>query len=234
MDLIWNGLVEAFRLLFGGDAAVYEIMLRSLWVSGLALLFASIIGLPLGMTLAVSDFWGRRFAVTVVNSGMGVPPVVVGLIVALLLSRNGMFGFMRLLYTNWAMVIAQILIALPLVAGLSLAAVQQLDPGYRLQIVSLGAGRFRTFWLLLREIWVTLLAAVMAAFGGIISEVGAVMMVGGNIRGQTQVLTTGVVEETRAGRFATALALSIILLLLVFTANLGMTIIQQRGRRRGH
>jgi len=234
MELIWNGLVEAFRLLFGGDANVYEIMLRSLWVSGLALFFASMIGLPLGMTLALSDFWGRRFAVTVVNSGMGVPPVVVGLIVALLLSRNGMFGFMRLLYTNWAMVIAQIFIALPLVAGLSLAAVQQLDPGYRLQIVSLGAGRVRTFWLLLREIWVTLLAAVMAAFGGIISEVGAVMMVGGNIRGQTQVLTTGVVEETRAGRFATALALSIILLLLVFTANLGMTIIQQRGRRRGY
>lgn len=232
MDLIWNGFVEALRLLFGGDANVYTIMLRSLWVSGLALFFASMIGLPLGMTLAVSDFWGRRFAVTIVNSGMGVPPVVVGLIVALLLSRNGMFGFLRLLYTNWAMVIAQILIALPLVAGLSLAAVQQLDPGYRLQIVSLGAGRIQTFWLLLREIWVTLLAAVMAAFGGIISEVGAVMMVGGNIRGQTQVLTTGVVEETRAGRFATALALSIILLLLVFTANLGMTIIQQRGRKR--
>ena len=234
MELLWNGLVEAFRLLFGGDTNVYSIMLRSLWVSGLALTFASMIGLPLGMTLAVTDFWGRRFLVTIVNSGMGVPPVVVGLIVALLLSRNGMFGFLRLLYTNWAMVIAQVLIALPLVAGLSLAAVQQLDPGYRLQIVSLGAGRIQTFWLLLREIWVTLLAAVMAAFGGIISEVGAVMMVGGNIRGQTQVLTTGVVEETRAGRFATALALSIILLLLVFTANLGMTIIQQRGRRRGH
>lgn len=233
MDLILDGIGEAFRLLFGGDANVYQIMLRSLWVSGLALFFASLIGLPLGVSLALSDFRGRHLAVTVVNSGMGVPPVVVGLVVALLLSRNGMLGFLRLLYTTWAMVIAQILIALPLVAGLSLAAVQQLDPGFRLQILAMGAGKTQSFWLLLREIWVTLLAAVMAAFGGIISEVGAVMMVGGNIRGQTQVLTTGVVEETRAGRFATAVALSIILLILVFTANLGMTIVQQRGRRHG-
>jgi tungstate transport system permease protein len=231
MELILEGIVEAFRLLFGGDANVYQIMLRSLWVSGLALLIASLIGLPLGVTLGLSEFRGRHLTVATVNAGMGVPPVVVGLLVSLLLSRNGMFGFLRLLYTNWAMVVAQVLIALPLVTGLSLAAVQQLDPGFRLQIVALGAGRLQAFWLLLKEIWVTLLAAVMAAFGGIISEVGAVMMVGGNIRGQTQVLTTGVVEETRAGRFATAIALSIILLMLVFAASVAMTIVQQRGRR---
>ena len=126
---------------------------------------------------------------------MGVPPVVVGLIVALFLWRSGPLGVLHLMYTVQAMIIAQVLIALPIVAGLSLAALQQLDAGFRLQIMALGAGRWRLFLLLLREIRVPLMAAVMAAFGGVISEVGAVMMVGGNIWGQTQVLTTGIVRR---------------------------------------
>ena len=165
----------------------------------------------------------------VVNTGMGVPPVVVGLVVALFLWRSGPLGFLNLMYTVKAMIIAQVLIALPIVAGLSLAALQQLDTGFRLQILSLGAGRLRMASLLLREIRIPLMAAVMAAFGGIISEVGAVLMVGGNIRGETQVLTTGIVQNSGMGDFAAAIALAVILLLLSFSANYAMTMIQQRG-----
>jgi tungstate transport system permease protein len=231
MHEIGRGLVEAFRLIVGGDASIYQIVLRSLLVSGVALVFALIIGVPLGATIALSRFPGRRLAVALLNTGMGVPPVVVGLIVFLLLARSGPVGMFHLLYTVKAMIIAQVLIALPIVAGLSLAALQQIDPGYRLQLLSLGASKSQLFLLLLREVRVPLMAAVMAAFGGVISEVGAVMMVGGNITGQTQVLTTGIVQETRMGDFASAIALGVILMVLAFATNYAMTIIQQRGKR---
>jgi tungstate transport system permease protein len=231
MHEIGRGLVEAFRLIVGGDASIYQIVLRSLFVSGVALVFALIIGVPLGATIALSRFPGRRLAVALLNTGMGVPPVVVGLIVFLLLARSGPVGMFHLLYTVNAMIIAQVLIALPIVAGLSLAALQQIDPGYRLQLLSLGASKSQLFLLLLREVRVPLMAAVMAAFGGVISEVGAVMMVGGNITGQTQVLTTGIVQETRMGDFASAIALGVILMVLAFATNYAMTIIQQRGKR---
>ncbi len=230
MQLIWEGFIEALGLLLGGDGEIYEIAARSLVVSGLALGVAVVLGVPLGGLVALTGFPGRRFVVAVVNTGMAAPPVVVGLLVALLLTRNGPFGEFRLLYSTWAMVIAQIIIALPIVAGLSLAALQQLDGGLRRQIAALGAGRLQAFVLQLREIRVALLAVVMAAFGAIISEVGAVMMVGGNISGQTQVLTGAIVQETRMGRFSTAIALAIILIALAFSANLAMTIVQQ-GRR---
>jgi tungstate transport system permease protein len=163
---------------------------------------------------------------------MAAPPVVVGLLVSLLLTRSGLLGDLRWLYTTWAMVVAQFLIALPIIMGLSIATLQQVDEGMRQQIAALGAGRLQGFALLLRETRVPLMAAVMAAFGGVISEVGAVMMVGGNIRGQTQVLTTAIVQETRIGRFATAIALAIILMALAFSANLVMTAMQQGRRRR--
>lgn len=232
MHILWDGFIEAWRLLLGGDAAIYEITLRSLWVSGLALLVAVVVGVPLGGLVALREFRGRRFTVAAVNTGMAAPPVVVGLLVALFLTRNGPLGELRLLYTNWAMVIAQFVIALPVVVGLSLAALQQLEPGLRQQIAALGAGRLQAFLLQLREIRVALLATVMAAFGAVISEVGAVMMVGGNIRGQTQVLTGAIVQETRIGRFATAIALAIVLMVLAFGTNLALTLIQQQGRRR--
>ena len=231
MNLLWQGFVEALRLLLGGDEALYEIALRSLWVSGLALAIAVVIGIPLGGLIALTSFPGRRLTVTVVNTGMAAPPVVVGLLVALFLTRSGPLGQFRLLYSNWAMVIAQVIIALPIVTGLSLAALQQMDVGLRQQIAALGASRLQAFLYQLREIRVALLAAVMAAFGGVISEVGAVMMVGGNIKGQTQVLTGAIVQETRMGRFATAIALAIILVSLAFTTNLVLTAIQQQGRR---
>jgi len=232
MHIVWDGLVEALRLLLGGDAEIYQITLRSLWVSGLALLIAVLVGVPLGGLVALREFRGRRLTVAAINTGMAAPPVVVGLLVALFLTRNGPLGELRLLYTTWAMVIAQLVIALPIVIGLSLAALQQLEPGLRQQIAALGAGRLQGFLLQLREIRVALLATVMAAFGAVISEVGAVMMVGGNIRGQTQVLTGAIVQETRIGRFATAIALAIVLMLLAFGANLTLTLIQQQGRRQ--
>ena len=162
---------------------------------------------------------------------MGVPPVVVGLILALFLWRTGPLGGLHLMYTLQAMIIAQVLIALPIVAGLSLAALQQLDAGFRMQIMALGAGRLRLFFLLVREVRVPLMAAVMAAFGGVISEVGAVMIVGGNIQGQTEVLTTGIVTDVSMGLFASAVALGIVLMILSFTTNYAMTIIQQHGTR---
>jgi tungstate transport system permease protein len=231
MELIWEGFVEALRLLLGGDAELYQIAWRSLWVSGLALAFAVVLGIPSGGVVALTSFPGRRLVVTIINTGMAAPPVVVGLLVALFLTRNGPLGQFRLLYSNWAMVIAQVIIAFPIVTGLSLAALQQLDVGLRQQIAALGANRLQAFFFQLREIRVALLAAVMAAFGGVISEVGAVMMVGGNIAGQTQVLTGAIVQETRMGRFANAIALAIILVSLAFSANVVLTAIQQQGRR---
>ena len=231
MQSIIQGFVEAMRLLFTGNPAVYEIALRSLWVSGVALLFALAFGVPMGTALALTRFPGRRFIVATINTGMGVPPVVVGLIVALFLWRTGPLGGLHLMYTVQAMIIAQVLIALPIVAGLSLAALQQLDAGFRMQIMALGAGRLRLFFLLIREIRVPLMAAVMAAFGGVISEVGAVMIVGGNIQGQTEVLTTGIVTNVSMGLFASAVALAIVLMILSFTTNYAMTIIQQHGAR---
>jgi tungstate transport system permease protein len=231
MQFILQGFWEALRLLFGGDSSTYEIALRSLQISVAALAVSLVIGVPLGTVIALTHFPGRRFVVAVINTGMGVPPVVVGLIVALFLWRTGPLGGLHLMYTLQAMIIAQVFIALPIVAGLSLAALQQLDPGFRLQIMALGAGRWRTFLLLIREIRVPLMAAVMAAFGGVISEVGAVLMVGGNIIGQTEVLTTGIVTDVSMGLFASAVALAVVLMILSFTTNYAMTIIQQAGTR---
>jgi tungstate transport system permease protein len=231
MHFIFQGMWEAIRLLFSGDSSTYEIALRSLEVSCAALAVSLVVGVPLGTAIALTVFPGRRFVVAVINTGMGVPPVVVGLIVALFLWRTGPLGGLHLMYTLQAMIIAQVFIALPIVAGLSLAALQQLDPGFRLQIMALGAGRRRTFLLLIREIRVPLMAAVMAAFGGVISEVGAVLMVGGNIIGQTEVLTTGIVTDVSMGLFASAVALAVVLMILSFTTNYAMTLIQQAGTR---
>ena len=218
-------------LLFTGDPSVYDIAVRSLEVSGAALAIALLLGTPIAALLALTQFPGKRLLIAIVNTGMGVPPVVVGLVVALFLVRSGPLGSLDLIYTVRAMIIAQVLIALPIVAGLTFASMQQLDPGYRLQILALGAGRLRLFFLLLRELKVSVMAAVMAAFGGVISEVGAVMIVGGNIRGQTQVLTTGIVQYVNAGEYALAIALAVILVLITFLTNYLMTVIQQRGVR---
>jgi tungstate transport system permease protein len=230
MELIWQGTKQAILLLVRGDPEVLSIALLSLQVSGTATLLSLLVGIPLGTVLALSRFPGRNFAMSLVNTGMGLPPVVVGLFVTIFLWRSGPLGLLELLYTPTAIVIAQLVIAAPIVTGLTVAAVQQLNPRLRLQLVGLGASRLQVVWLLLKEARLPLLAAVMAGFGAVISEIGAAIMVGGNIYRQTRVLTTATVLETSKGNFDMAIALSLLLLLLAFAVNWALTWIQQRGR----
>ena len=230
MGLLWDALGEAIRLLGGGDPDTWEIILRSLQISRCATAIAFAVGVPLGMLLAFGRFPGRGPAHAAVNTGMGMPPVVVGLLLTVLLWRAGPLGALDLLYTPAAMGLAQAVIALPLVASISAAALQQVDPDFRVQMEALGASRARALWTVVVEARLPLLAAVMAGFGAVISEVGAAMMVGGNIQGQTRVLTTAIVLETSKGNFDLALALGLILLALVYAINLTLTWIQQRGR----
>jgi tungstate transport system permease protein len=230
MELIWQGTKQAILLLVRGDPEVLRIALLSLQVSGTATLLSLLVGIPLGTVLALTRFPGRNFAMSLVNTGMGLPPVVVGLFVTIFLWRSGPLGLLELLYTPTAIVIAQLVIAGPIVTGLTMTAVQQVNPRLRLQLVGLGASRLQVVWLLLKEARLPLLAAVMAGFGAVISEIGASIMVGGNIYRQTRVLTTATVLETSKGNFEMAIALSLLLLLLTFAVNWALTWIQQRGR----
>lgn len=227
MELIWNGMVEAFRLLLTLDPEVLEVTLLTLKVSGTATLISVLIGVPLGGLLALSKFPGRSFLVSLSNFGMGLPPVVVGLWVSIFLWRSGPLGFMNIIYTPYAMIIAQAFIASPIVISFTLAAIQQLNSQLRLQLIALGANRMQLIWCLVKEARLGLLAAVMAGFGGVISEVGASQMVGGNIKGMTRVLTTATVMEVSKGDFDYAIALSIILLLLAYGITAVLTAIQQ-------
>ncbi len=232
MDLIWQGIKEAIRLIVSGDPAVLQVTWLSIRISGGATALSLLAGVPVGVAIALNRFPGRGLLIALVNTGMGLPPVVVGLFVSIFLWRSGPMGFLDLLYTPTAIVIAQFVIAAPIVTGLTIAAMQQLNPKLRLQLLGLGASRWQLLWLLMREARLPLLAAVMAGFGGVISEVGASMMVGGNLLGQTRVLTTATVLETSKGNFDVAIALSLILLVLVFGVNYLLTWIQQRGRAR--
>ena len=225
-------LQHALALLFGGDPEVWQITLLSLEVSGLATCISLLIGLPIGTWLALMHFRGRGFLLSLVNTGMALPPVVVGLVVSILLWRSGPLGDLHLIYTPAAIVIAQTIIAAPVVTGLTAAALQQLNPRLRLQLLGLGASRSQTVLALWQEARLPLLAALMAGFGSVISEVGASMMVGGNIRYQTRVLTTAIVLETGKGEFASAIVLSVLLLILALLVNFALTWIQQHGVRR--
>jgi tungstate transport system permease protein len=230
MGLVAEGVLEAFRLLLVGDPEVWRITLLSLQISITATLLSLIVGIPAGTALALTRFPGRGLLVSLVNTGMGLPPVVVGLFVTILLWRNGVLGALELLYTPSAMVLAQLVIAAPIVTGLTLAAVQQIPERFRLQILALGASRLQMTWVLVKEARLPMLAALMAGFGGVISEVGASMMVGGNIKGSTRVLTTATVLETGKGNFDIAIALSVILLAITFLVNWALTSLQQRRR----
>ncbi|MCX5878916.1 MAG: ABC transporter permease [Deltaproteobacteria bacterium] len=232
MDLILEGIKKAFWLLITFDPEVMGITFLSIKVSGSATLISLIIGISVGAGVALTRFPGRRIVVSLINTGMALPPVVVGLFVTISLWRNGPLGFMGILYTPLAMIVAQTVIATPIVTGITLAAVQQLPAKLRLQILALGATRLQMLWILVKEAKLSLLAAVMAGFGGVISEVGASIMVGGNIKGYSRVLTTATVMETGRGNFDVAIALSIILLLLAYLINLVLTQVQQRERRR--
>ena len=219
---------EAFRLLLTGDTELYRIIFRSLAISAAASLLAMVVGIPLGYALARGRFPGRTVLLSAVNTGMGIPPVVVGLTVWLLLTRSGPFGSLDLIYTKQAMILAQFVIATPLVVGFAAASIQALPVELPDLLHTLGAGRIRRLWIIAGEARLGLLAAIMAAFGAVISEVGASMTVGGNLRGSTRVLTTAIVTETGRGNLSVALALGLMLLALAFGVNIWLTVIQQQ------
>ena len=228
MGVLVEGVRQAVGLLLGGDREIVGVLWLSLQVSGTATLIALLLGIPVGAALALTRFPGRTLVVSAVNTGMGLPPVVVGLVVTILLWRSGPLGDWEVLYTPAAIVLAQAVIASPIVTGITLAAVQNVPAKFRLQLLALGASRVQMVWVVLREARLPMLAAIMAGFGGVISEIGASMMVGGNIRGQTRTLTTAMVLETGKGNFDVAIALSILLMALVFAINWTLTTIQQR------
>ena len=221
---------EAFHLLLTGDAELYRIIARTLVISSIATALAMMSGIPIGYALARRRFPGRTLLLGAVNTGMGIPPVVVGLVVWLLLTRSGPFGSLDLIYTPEAMVLAQFVIATPLVVGFTAASMQSLPAELPDLLYMLGAGRLRRLWIIAGEARLGLLAAIMAGFGAIVSEVGASMTVGGNLRGSTRVLTTAIVTETGRGNLPVALALGLMLLALAFTVNLLLTVLQQRQR----
>ena len=229
MDRLWDGFVEALRLLVTGDREVWEITLRTLMLSGTATICALAVGVPLGALLAMKRFFGRSIVVGLVNTGMGLPPVVVGIGVALLLWRSGPLGELRLIYTPQAIVIAQFVIAVPLIIGFTLASLQSLNPKLRMQLIALGANRLQVLWLVVREARLGLLEAAMAGLGAVVSEVGAAIMVGGNLEGETRVLSTAAVLATRQGNIELAMALGFVLLFLSFAVNLLLTMVQQRS-----
>jgi tungstate transport system permease protein len=228
VDVLVEGVRHALGLLLGADPEILAVLWLSLQVSGSSTLIALLLGIPAGAALALTRFPGRTLLVSLVNTGMGLPPVVVGLFVTILLWRSGPLGELEILYTPAAIVVAQAVIASPIVTGITLAAVQNVPEKFRLQLLALGASRVQMVWVVLREARLPMLAAVMAGFGGVISEIGASMMVGGNIKGQTRTLTTAMVLETGKGSFDVAIALAIVLLLLVFGVNWALTTLQQR------
>ncbi len=229
MEWIWSGIVQAIQLLLNGDREVLQITFLTLKISGTATGLSLLVGLPVGTILALNKFRSRRFWLSLINTGMALPPVVVGLTVSLFLWRSGPVGGLELMYTPSAIIFAQFIIAMPIVTGLTVAALQQLDPRLQMQLLGLGATRIQMIILLWREARLPLLAAFMAGFGGVVSEVGASMMVGGNLRYHTRVLTTAIVLENSRGEFGTAIALSVILLLLAYLVTLALTWIQQKG-----
>ena len=228
MDVLVEGFAQAWRLLLSGDDDIWAVTGLTLQISLAATLLAVLLGVPLGAAVALHRFRGRQLVLAAANTGFGLPPVVVGLFVTVLLWRSGPFGSLGLLYTPLAMVAAQAVIATPVVVALAATALQQVDPDFRPQMEALGATPARSFLALLSEARLPLLAAAMAGFGAVVSEVGAALMVGGNIEGETRVLTTAAVLATSRGQFALAIALGLVLLGLAFTVNLVLTVVQQR------
>lgn len=234
MDQIWQGIINGFRLLIGGDPAFWTIIWTSAKVSGLALLISALLGVPCGALLGLVRFPGKRMIQALIYTGMGLPPVVVGLGVYLLLSRSGVLGplnwpWVPELFTIPAMVLAQVVIATPLVVGYTMSAVADVSPNLRLQVQALGATRLQVITAVLREARLGVIVALVGGMGSIISEVGAVMMVGGNIEGSTRVLTTAIMLETRQGDFGLAIGLGAVLLLMSFLINFGVTRLQGRS-----
>lgn len=229
MDFLADGFRRALGLLLAGDAEVFGIALVTLKVATLATIVACGLGLPIGYFLATRRFWGRRAALTMVNTALAFPTVVVGLLLYGMLSRRGPLGELGWLYTWQAIVVGDVLLALPIAAALSAAAVQSVDPRVRRTAETLGAGRWRVAWTVSREARFALAAVITAAFGQVVAEIGAAMIVGGNIRGSTRTLTTAVALHTSQGDFGMALALGLVLLVLALLVNVALQILQGRG-----
>ncbi|WP_375514158.1 ABC transporter permease [uncultured Nostoc sp.] len=226
MNTIIEGAFKALELLTSGDSDIFQVMTMTLFVSGTATAISVLLGLPLGLWLALVDFVGKQTLTSLINFGMGLPPVVVGLFVSLFLWRSGPLGDSDLMYTPTAMILAEAIIAFPIVAGFSFAAIISINPKLRWQLLSMGATQWQVNWLLIKEARLGLMAAIMAGFGRVISEVGASMMVGGNIKGQTRVLTTAIVMEVGKGNYDVAMAIAYILLLITYTVIVLLTILQ--------
>lgn len=230
VDLIIEGFIKAFELLTGGDKGIFEVTFLTLRVSFTAILISTLIGIPIGILLGLTRFRGRKLILIFFNIGMGLPPVIAGLTITMLLWRSGPFGDYSLLYTPTAIIMAQVLVSFPIIVGLTSSSFQQIDSKMLLQIKALGATKQQTLIILLKEMKIAILAAVMAGFGRVIAEVGAAMMVGGNILGETRILTTSIMMEVSKGNFDIAIALSVILMSLAFLITFGLTSLQQRKR----
>jgi tungstate transport system permease protein len=230
MELLLEGLKKAIEMILSGDPEILEITLLTLRVSITAVLVSTLIGIPTGMFLGLARFPGRRFILALINIGMGLPPVVAGLWITLFLWRSGPLGDWSWLYTPTAIILAQILVSLPIVTALTSTAFQQINPKLILQVKALGATKMQLYWILMKEVKLAILAAIIAGFGRVIAEVGAAMMVGGNISGETRILTTSIVMEVSKGNFDIALALSFILMTLAFIITFSLTYLQQRKR----
>lgn len=228
MDLFFEGITKAMEMIISGDKEIFDITFTTLRVSLTAIFLSTLVGIPLGVLLGLNSFPGKKIVLVFVNIGMGLPPVVAGLYISMLLWRSGPLGHLGLLYTTHAIIMAQILVSLPIIIGLTSAAFQQIDTKMLMQIKALGATNLQRLGLLLRETKLAILAAVMAGLGRVLAEVGAAMMVGGNIKGDTRILTTSMVMEVSKGNFDVAIALSFILMTLAFMITFLLTSLQQR------
>lgn len=228
-DEFVEGIIEAFYLIFTFDKEIWDIIFLSIRVSGTATFLAAIIALPIGTYLGLREFRGKKALSNLLNTFMGFPPVVMGLIIFILLSRSGPLGSLGLLYTTIAMIIAQLCLAIPIIMGTSKAAIESVDPALKETIMSLGTKERQLWWQLIRESKKSIIAGILIAFGQAISEVGAVMIVGGNIRWHTRTFTTAIVMQTRMGDFGMAIALGMILIIITFILNYTLTHLQSKN-----
>jgi len=232
MNDLTQGLIQAVQLIFSFDPNLYSVIALSLYVAGISLFFSTLVGIPIGAFLGLTRFPGRRLVMALLYTGMGFPPVVIGLFVYLIFSRSGPLGQLGWLFTPRAMSVAQMIIAFPLVAGFTMAAVMSVNPNLRQQLRALGATDWQATVAILTEAKIGVVVSLAAGFGAVISEVGAVMLTGGNIAGKTRTLTSAIILETQKGNFDLAIALGIILLILSFLTNLVMTRLQGREAHR--
>jgi len=228
MDYLFEGLVTALKLIFTFNHEVINCTWVSLKVSSIAIIFASIVGIPIGILIGSNEFKGKRTTITLFNTMMALPTVVVGLFVFSFISRKGALGVLGLLFTPTAMAIGQFIIATPIIIALSISAVQGIDPRVRITAITLGASSYQVVITIMREARFAIIAAIIAGFGRIIGEVGSAMMLGGNIRGYTRSITTAIALETSKGEFTLGLALGIILLTVALSINIMLRYLQQK------